>query len=169
MLGIVFRRHIHWGDVPTWVLAVTTLLALVAAAFAGVVAYELLRMELGRDRRAEQERSEQREADRRAQASRVAAWFGRWENLDLWANAPTGPALDMTARGAAIRNASDLPVYEVRVSFCVPTPPGAGLNWRSGRGLSPPVPIVPPGAENVALPDTSGRRMRLTATSRCGR
>lgn len=32
VLGLVFRNSISWGDVPTWVLAVTTLLAFAAAA-----------------------------------------------------------------------------------------------------------------------------------------
>jgi RsiW-degrading membrane proteinase PrsW (M82 family) len=44
-LGFAFRRTESRGDVPTWVLAVTTLLAFIAAAFAALVTYELLRLE----------------------------------------------------------------------------------------------------------------------------
>jgi hypothetical protein len=42
VLGIVFRHSLGWGDVATWVVAITTLLAFLAAAFAGLVAYDLL-------------------------------------------------------------------------------------------------------------------------------
>jgi hypothetical protein len=53
---------IDWGDVPTWVGAITTLGALIAA---GV----LIRVELRRDHR------EQGRLERNEQADKVAAWF----------------------------------------------------------------------------------------------
>jgi hypothetical protein len=67
----------------------------IAADFAGLVAYDLLKIEAARDlaasqerlhatddcRRAEEERAAQREADRRAQASKVTAWFDFFEVL----------------------------------------------------------------------------------------
>ena len=34
--GAVFGGRVSWGNVPTWVLAVTMLLAFVAAAFAAL-------------------------------------------------------------------------------------------------------------------------------------
>ena len=49
LLGGLFRHHLHWGDFPTWVLAITTLLALFAAAFAALVTYELFQIETRRD------------------------------------------------------------------------------------------------------------------------
>jgi len=158
VLGIVFRHHLHWGDVPTWVLATTTLLAFVAAAFAGVVAYELLRVEHARDRRAERERAEQKEADRRVQASKVAAWYAEtpMRQIDYGADDADHGSVTITSgdrfRGAAIRNASDLPVYQVRVSFCVPADPWQ--DWREGERYSEPLRNpLPPGSATVALPD----------------
>jgi hypothetical protein len=126
VLGGVFRQSLSWGDVATWVVAITTLLAFLAAAFAGMVAYDLLRVENARDLKAAQERllaaddrkradagrAAQREADRRAQASKVTAWFERFRH-------PERPSQmeNATTWGAAIQNASDLPVLDVRVFF----------------------------------------------------
>jgi hypothetical protein len=31
IVGIVFRHQLNWGDFPTWVVAITTLLAFLAA------------------------------------------------------------------------------------------------------------------------------------------
>lgn len=149
-LGIVFGHHLNWGDVPTWVLALTTLLAFVAAAFAGVVAYDLLQIERARDATAALEAQDRQEAERRAQASRVAAWYSTWEEQEPFTQ------VRRLGRhwGAVIRNASDLPVYGLRVLFCVPVPHGSGLTWRQGeRFLSPPRAIVPPGECTVELPD----------------
>jgi len=116
-LGIVFRHSQSWGDVATWIVAITTLLAFLTAAFAGLVAYDLLKVENARDlkaaeerllaaddrRRAEEDRAAQRRSDQRAQASRVTAWFeqyhdDQYELIDkVW--------------GAAVRNASELPIF----------------------------------------------------------
>lgn len=53
---------IDWGDVPTWVSAITTLGALIAAAY-------LVRVEVRRDRR------QVEHLERAEQADHVAAWF----------------------------------------------------------------------------------------------
>src|SRR5580700_10858638 len=79
-LGFAFRRIEQWGDIGTWVLAVTTLLAFLAAAVAALVAYQLLSVELARDQVAADGRAEQREADQRAQADKIAAWYRSWDN-----------------------------------------------------------------------------------------
>jgi hypothetical protein len=43
---------------------------------------------------------------------------------------------------AVIRNASDLPVFDVRVSYCVPVDPASGLTWRQGeRYVTDPPPV----------------------------
>ncbi len=52
LLFVLFRRDLNWGDVPTWLMAVTTALALAAALFAGLVAYALLSVEDERDKKA---------------------------------------------------------------------------------------------------------------------
>jgi hypothetical protein len=73
VLGAVFRHHLNWGDVATWILAVTTLLALIAAAFAALVAYDVLQVELRRDLLAAEERKLAREDRQRAERAANAA------------------------------------------------------------------------------------------------
>jgi hypothetical protein len=150
--GAVFGGRGSWGNVPLWVLAVTTLLAFVAAAFAALVTYELLRIESRRVAVAVAELRQREEAQRRAQASRVAAWYGRWSSV------VKGPGMTADHRewprwGAIISNASDLPVYNVRVSLCVAVEPSAGLTWRQGERFAGALRLVPPGEENVEMPD----------------
>lgn len=73
VLGAVFRHQLSWGDVATWVQAVTTLLALVAAAFAARVAYDVLKVELQRDVLAAEERQLAREDRERSERAAKAA------------------------------------------------------------------------------------------------
>jgi hypothetical protein len=150
--GVLFGARGSWGNVPTWVLAVTMLLAFVAAAFAALVTYELLRIESGRDAAALEERRQREDAQRWEQASRVAAWYGRWSSV------VKGPGMAADPRewarwGAIISNASELPVYNVRVSFCVAVDPSAGQAWRTGERYLGALRLVPPGEEHVEMPD----------------
>jgi hypothetical protein len=150
--GAVFGGRGSWGNVPTWVLAVTTLLAFVAAAFAAVATYELLRVESRRHAVALEAQRQREEAQRREQASRVAAWYGRWSSV------VKGPGMTADHRewlrcGAIISNASDLPVYNVRVSLCVAVEPSAGLAWRQGERFAGALRLMPPGQEHIELPD----------------
>ena len=150
--GAVFGGRGSWGNVPAWVLAVTMLLALVAAAFAALAAYELLRAESRRHAVMVEEQRQREEAQRRAQASRVAAWYGRWSSV------VKGPGMTADHRewlryGAIISNASDLPVYNVRVSLCVAADPSAWLTWRQGVRFAGALRLVPPGQEHVEMPD----------------
>jgi len=184
-LGIVFRHSLSWGDVATWVLAITTLLAFVAAAFAGLVAYDLLRVEHARDtaaagerlladadrQRAEDERAARREADRRAQASKVTAWFHSFEIVKQ----VVPPVYEKDARlfearrvikpaetimgftwGAAVRNASELPILDVRVLFYWVNDPGDGSPWTTELRYASPYKrrVTPPGQTwNYELPE----------------
>jgi hypothetical protein len=152
VVGAVFGGSGNWGNVPTWVLAITALLAFIAAAFAALVTYELLRIESRRDQVAAEERRQRDDAERRAQASRVAAWYGRWSSV------VKGPGMAADHRewvrwGAIISNVSDLPVYNVRVSFCVAVDPSAALTWRHGERYLGALRLVPPGEEHVEMPD----------------
>ena len=153
--GSVFRHHLAWGDVPTWVLAATTLAAFVAAVYGGMVAYNLLRVENQRDQKAALERQQARsdrgeadrvkaaqlEADKRAQASKVTAWFAYWsarENRRVTSNG---------SWGAVVANASDLPVFDVEVPyFWVIDNPGGSWSGEQ-RDYSPPerFRVLPPG------------------------
>src|SRR5215469_5818780 len=158
VLGGVFGSHASWGDVATWVIAVTTLLAFVAAAFAGLVTYQLLCTELRRDVSAARDRTERNAAERRGQASVIAAWYTTWQAESTLYHLRGGEPVTWprpSHSGAVIRNASGLPVYDVRVSFCVPVDPLAGLTWRQGQRYTSPelTPVVPPGDTHVPLPD----------------
>ena len=104
--------QVDWGDVPTWIVALTTLGVLIAA---GV----LLRGEVGRDHRvlaadaerrdkeaaAEEERRE-REASSH-QADHVAAWCGQADN-------------QTRDHKLFFGNGSALPVYDVVVTWVLP-------------------------------------------------
>lgn len=155
VLGGVFGPGAQWGDVATWVVAATTFLAFLAAVFAGLEAYQLLRVELGRDRVAAAERAERRDAERRAQAASVAAWHGDWKYENAFYSSGGGVQAMPPSYGfgAVVVNGSGLPVYEVRVSFCIDVAEASGLTWRQGeRYLSNPVHVVPPGKERVPIP-----------------
>jgi hypothetical protein len=160
VLGGVFRHSLSWGDVATWIGSITTLLALVAATFAGIVAYDLLKVENARDlaaaqarlqddadrRQANAERAAQREAARRAQASKVAAWFELYVADDqvnfVW--------------GAAVRNASELPILDVRVFFYWVTDPHDGSPWTAEQRYASidRLRVIPPDqTRHLMLPD----------------
>jgi hypothetical protein len=150
--GVVFGGRANWGDVPVWVLAITTLLAFIAAAFAALMTYELLRVESRRDQGAARERRQREKAERSAQASQIAAWYGRWSSV------VKGPGMASDPRewprwGAIITNASDLPVYIVKVSFCVAVDSAAGLTWRHGERFLGALRLVPPGQQHIEMPD----------------
>jgi len=158
VLGGVFGPWASWGDVATWVVAVTTLLAFAAAAFAGLVAYELLRTELSRDMSAARDRAGRDAVERRGQASVVAAWYSTWQSEATFYPVRGGEPVRWprpSHSGAVIRNSSGLPVYDMRVSFCVPVDPSGGLTWHQGERYSSPslTHVVPPGDTHVPLPD----------------
>lgn len=77
---------VDWGDVPTWISAITTLGALIAAAV-------LIGVEVRRDRRGIQQ------AERQDQADKVAAWKQG----------------SRSTRHILVRNGSQLPIYKVLV------------------------------------------------------
>jgi len=144
VLGLLFGGRASWGDVATWVVAVTTLLAFVAAAVAGTVAYKVLAVETRRDLLADSERIA-------AQAAEVAAWCGRTkaETSIFSDGSDTWPEW-----GAVIRNASGLPVYGLRVWYCDPADPAPGsdlrtLRWYESSELSE---VLPPGDTLVSPP-----------------
>jgi cbb3-type cytochrome oxidase subunit 3 len=173
---------VAWGDVPTWLLVLVSLLALGAA----VLAYrkqsqevrdqaEQLRLQSEqladqkqvndeqvrlmvlqeRELRAVQDERERQAAERReAQARQIAAWFG----------GEIMPPLDIPDQdwGAHIRNASLLPVFDIRVFFhFVQTRDGGivdarGLSWYpvDRGGPAEPVRVIAPGQRRfVRIPD----------------
>jgi hypothetical protein len=141
-VGIIWRHRLAWGDVATWLLMIVSLLAFLAAVAAGYVAYRLLLIESHRDRQAEEERKARAETEKSQQAGKVAGWYGSWEADQP---DPLGPP-EYEAWGAILRNGSDLPVFDLRVSFCVD--PGTGASWRSGvrwTSSADDLKVLPPG------------------------
>lgn len=141
VVGTLFRHSLRWGDFPSWIIAVTTTLAFGAAAVAARIAYRLYEVESGRDVVATEDRTERREADRRAQANRVAAWFGIRES-------PRGGG-PMLLRGAVILNASDLPIFGMSVTFYSVSDPGTGASWTPVQRGTPTeeILVIPPGVD----------------------
>lgn len=109
--ALIFGKPWHlppaWGDIPTWIAAV-------AAIGAGIIAYRVYWIS------AEDRRS--------AQAARVAAWYGLWQHeavLKMMPNTFLKNRPPEPAWGAFLRNASDLPVYDVTVKFHYPDSGGS--------------------------------------------
>lgn len=152
--GIVFRHSWNWGDFPSWIIAITTTLAFAAAAIAARVTYRLYKVEAGRDETAAGDREARREAERRVQANKVAAWFHSEQD----AVSGTGKALLVTW-GAVVRNASDLPVLDVKVTFSIVQDLGTKAPWQpvQAAGLLERIIVIPPGDERfIAIPDEIG-------------
>jgi arabinogalactan oligomer / maltooligosaccharide transport system substrate-binding protein len=106
-----------WGDVPTWISAVVTLLALAFAAVAAVAARRTYMIESERDRINAQARQAQDAYLRRAQAALMSAW---WSDADS---------------GAYVRNASDSPAYQAFLTV---------YNDTSHSVAKLDLPVVPP-------------------------
>ena len=108
LFGAPWHLPPNWGDIPTW-------LATFAAIAAGLVAYRVYQVEAQRDRLAEEER-------KGAQAAKIAAWYGSQSHTvttRIGNSVQTYPAMK-PKWGAFLRNASDLPVYDVLVKFHFP-------------------------------------------------
>ncbi len=176
-------HSLAWGDVPTWLLVLVGLLALGAA----VLAYdkqsqevhghaEQLRLESEQladqkrvnneqvrlmalqeqELRAAQDERERQDTERReAQAHQVAAWFGSDSD-------PEDTGKLQQEWGAFVRNASLLPVFDVRVFFhfvqelSSGRPDARGLSWYpiDRGGPIEPIRVLPPGERRfVQIPE----------------
>src|SRR5215813_10236072 len=71
----VARIATNFGDVPTWISAITSLFALVGAGIAAWQAFRIYRLESERDRRAQAAQEDRDRHSRRSQASLVSAWW----------------------------------------------------------------------------------------------
>lgn len=129
----VAEAPVNWGDVPTWVSASVTLMALIFAVVAVVVARRTYRLESERDRINAAARQKQDAFVRRSQAALVSAW---------WAKDEQNPARKGRHSWAVyLRNASNAPVYKAHLTVM-----GTGSRAeRKAREL----PVVPPTHEPV--------------------
>ncbi|MFC0504198.1 hypothetical protein [Micromonospora costi] len=135
------------GDVATWIGALANAATLGLALAAGIVSYNIYKIESGRDRRAEDERRERAFDARRDQASLVSAWFDkRAVSSVVIASSDGVKRIPNNTAGARILNASNLPIYDVRVSFRL---------FPAMLRLGDPIRAVPPHKGEVVsrLPD----------------
>lgn len=145
----------NWGDVPTWLGALVTAAALIAA-------FKVYKIESDRDARAATERREQFQAERRAQADKVAAWYAYFR--PQYSSAPM-TAFREQGWAAFIRNASDLPIYDVEIDFYYVIPNAPPGNVPSRRGSSDQIPVVPP-QEETYIKTPSGVLDQVDAESK---
>lgn len=119
---------VDWGDVPTWVAGLIASAALYAAWRAGSTAQRLLKVEEGREDRAERTDLERRATEERAaQADLVAAWIDR---------RAVGPKDALRwAWGLVVRNGSPLPIWDVTAETYAPDGELRGVDQMS---LVPP-------------------------------
>jgi hypothetical protein len=118
----------NWGDVPSWVLVVVSLCALGLAALAARWSYSAFAVSFTAAERADEARREARE---RQQATLVAAWpISERETFQK--------SIERGVVGAAIRNASPMPIYDVEIVYR-----DRGAAWSAIRRLH----IVPPSDE----------------------
>jgi hypothetical protein len=153
----------QWGDVPTWGLLVG---AAVTVFFAGrafstqskqlrdqqKINEELVALPLQADelRESIDERKRVSEAQRKAQANKVAAWFD-YSSEGL----PVSPLL-WAGWGAQILNASDLPILDVSTTFYFVSDPGTGQPWTPidrGRAMESILVLPPGGMQFVPIPE----------------
>ncbi|MGL5823427.1 MAG: hypothetical protein ACRCYU_00970 [Nocardioides sp.] len=120
MIPLCSLPTLDWGDVPSWIAAIATLGALVAAGWAVKKASDTFKLELKRD-------SERQAHDEQAeQADLIAAWSA-WLKPD-----------DTRMRagwGALIVNGSPLPVYEATIELYGPV---GDLRVSQPKNLLPP-------------------------------
>jgi hypothetical protein len=126
--------RVDWGDAPTWINIVVTAIALCAAIRGARTAQKVYEIESQRDEVAADERRARSGAERRTQADKVAAWCTQWE-------VPLTPSGQQFEYGAIIKNASDLPIYDITVEFCYIRQTAGGV---SSRRSAYPIPVIPP-------------------------
>jgi hypothetical protein len=98
---------LDWGDVPSWALVVVSLGALGVAALAARWSYRAFVVASAAAARAEEARRDARE---RAQATLVAVWpISERETFQK--------AIERGVVGAAVRNASPMPIYNVEIIY----------------------------------------------------
>lgn len=95
------------AEVPDWITAVATALALGAAVWAGLTARKLYDIE--RKREASRDL-----ADERQQAELVASWVSWTNQPDVTLTLPDGRA---SRAHLAMQNASPVPVYDIEVEY----------------------------------------------------
>jgi hypothetical protein len=103
------RFTVNYGDLPTWVVAIATASALVAAFRAALYTKRLFETESARDTRREQR-------DLRAQAEHVSAWIQAKDQKLVAGSFARSLGIQLST---ALLNSSTQPVYDVKMTFSV--------------------------------------------------
>jgi hypothetical protein len=127
---------LQWGDVPAWISAIVSLLALCSAVVGVTQAWRVLKLQRAADQRALEELSKRLGEERRAQAAKVSAWVSTVHD---------GAA---TVAVANVRNASELPVYDLTARV--------HLDGRVTETLD--IGVLPPDIEPLHRPLTASGR-----------
>jgi hypothetical protein len=138
---ITFLSHLNWGDVPTWV-------GVLFAGVAGLIAYRLYQIENKRDRQNAERLDRLEQEGTRRQANQICGWYGVMNEL---AEHASGADIPGTGWGAIIRNASDLPVYNVMIFFYYKADLAVQESSRRGDLA---VSVVPPGESFLPAPQS---------------
>ena len=128
-----WTMSLNYGDVPTWITGLATVVALTFAYLAARSASKVYRLESQRDIVAEAERTARDMRGRRTQASRIAVWLEPTSSLP--------PAFNVK-----YSNTSQLPIREVCVQLRAPNLDGGTI-----------YPFLPPTTEPIVLQDASAR------------
>jgi hypothetical protein len=134
-----------WGDLATWSNSFVATGALVAA-------YMVYRIESRRDREAENERHTRFQVERQSQADKVAGWFA-WISREQTADRSFRAGLRY-GWAAFVRNASDLPIYDVDIDYYYVVPHAPSGNIPGKRGSVERIPVLPPLDEAHVLADS---------------
>ena len=128
-------RAMTVGDIPTWLLTL-------AAVVAGWYTHRIYKIESGRD----QERADERRAE---QASRIAAWIEMRQGIPPAQRDQMRPFSEQyPGHYCVLRNASDLPVYNVMLSYRFRRSDGS----EDLPGADDPLrPVLPPGEQPLKL------------------
>jgi hypothetical protein len=120
VLGVVFRHSLSWGDVATWILAITTLLAFLAAAFAGLVAYFAFQAQSEEVSILKDQEERAAEERRRGQAARVyltEKTSPEQPAIPHSVQMPGGRAVRGQSVVVTVHNTSQQPVYDLRIHW----------------------------------------------------
>lgn len=109
---------INWGDVPTWLSAVVSGAALVAASIAGHAAHKTLKIEMQREQGRQEEILARRNDVLADQAKRVVCWAGRGTDF-VEMDGPHHPD-SFECPAVMVRNASELLIYDVVIEQPLP-------------------------------------------------
>jgi hypothetical protein len=101
------KSSVNYGDLPTWIVALATASALVAAFRAALYTKRLFETEQARDARAEQR-------DLRAQAEHVSAWIQAKDQKIVAGSFTRSLGIQLST---ALLNSSTQAVYDVKMTF----------------------------------------------------